>query len=279
MRNNLFYRLLFVFIILITNHFGYSQKVDGVWIGNYQKAFLTPTPEKLIVEIFIHDDTLISGLSHLYYKHNKYEHYRISGKFNLRDSTVIFKEDSTLSVNMPFFASKCLGNYSMKLAVTDTALKLVGKWKDNNRSISRCPTSGVWLEKKLNNSATPPVTAIQASRKSDIQALIEVNKTEQDSIRVDVFDNGIIDNDSVSLYLNDSIIIKKQMITEKAISFFISLKDSKSKFSLLKLISESVGSIPPCTALMRVTTKSKRYEIRLSSSPDSNAAVEFFLKE
>jgi hypothetical protein len=67
------------------------------------------------------------------------------------------------------------------------------------------------------------------------------------------------------------------MISQKPISFYV--KPDKKKLNKLILVAENLGSIPPCTAFMIVTTKRKRYEVNLSSDTHSNAAIEFFFKE
>ena len=116
------------------------------------------------------------------------------------------------------------------------------------------------------------------SRRDDVQMIIEVDKKDKDSIRVDLYDNGQIDNDTVSVYINDRQVISKQMITAKPITFYISLSEDKH-FDKIKLIAENLGSIPPNTALMVITTTKKKYDVFLSSNYEKSAAVEFFIKE
>jgi len=56
--------------ILFTLNTLTAQDISGVWTGNYIKHAFASTPEKLVVEIFIDNDSLITGASHLYYKKN-----------------------------------------------------------------------------------------------------------------------------------------------------------------------------------------------------------------
>lgn len=122
----------------------------------------------------------------------------------------------------------------------------------------------------------PPVIS---QRETDVQSLIEIATADKDSIKVEVYDNGDIDGDSVSVYEEHLLRINKKMITAKPITFYVSLDKKTNPISHLRLVAESLGSIPPCTALMIITTKSRRYEVRLSSNFSKNATVEFFLKE
>lgn len=238
-------------------------------------------PDKLVVEIYVYNDSLITGISHLYYGNNEYEHYKIYGVYDKTRSTVYFSEDSTISVKLGFMETNCMGNYFMKLKVSDAALTLKGRWSDNSPRLFGCPTTGVWLQKDIKPEEKQSTFKLQdknLERSSDIQSLIEIGKNETDSIEISIFDNGIVDNDSISLYLNDSLLIRKQMISNKPLSLFISF-DKKAPLSKLKLAAENLGTIPPCTAFMLIKTKRKKYEVNLSSDFSSNGVVEFFLKE
>ena len=274
-------RSFFVTLFSIIQLFLSAQDISGVWVGNYKPAFFSATPDKLVVEISIYNDSLITGVSHLYYKHQQYEHYKINGVYNKKESLIYFSEDSTIAVKLGPKDENCLGNYTMKLTSTDNLLQMTGRWEDNSVSLFPCPPSGVWLEKKADkNIKQTNVTANdkRLERRSDIQSLVEISSVEKDSILVELYDNGIVDNDSASIYLDDSLLIYKQFVSGKPVSFYVSL-DKQTPISKLKLVAENLGSIPPCTALMIITTKKKRYEVNLSSNFNSNAIVEFFIKE
>ena len=128
-------------------------------------------------------------------------------------------------------------------------------------------------------SAPAVMPAKISERETDVQSILEIGTGEKDSIKVDVYDNGEIDGDSVSVYEENVPRINKKMITAKPITFYVSLTKNVNPIVHLRLVAESLGSIPPCTALMIVATKTKRYEVRLSSNFNKNATVELFLKE
>lgn len=274
-------KILFILLLpLLASRVSYTQDISGVWIGNYTGHSFASNPDKLVVEIFVYNDSLIGGLSHLYYGRNQYEHYKINGVIR-NDGTIYFSEDSTIAVKLGFLEENCLGNYTMKLSFTDTSLKLEGRWKDNSTALFHCKASGVWLEKKKTfdrqTTKTPKVDKTP-ERTSDIQSIIELSSDEKESIMIELYDNGIVDHDSVSLYLDDSLILNKQFVSARPITFNISL-DKKNPLNKLKLVAESLGSIPPCTVLMFISTKKKKYQVNLSSTFDSNGIIEFFLKE
>lgn len=283
MRTRYFYFFLMLAGLFSTGVQG--QELSGIWQGNYSKNILMTRPQRLVVELFLHDDSLITGASHLYYKNNQYEHYTLVGKYNNKDSTVFFKEDSTLGVRLGLMVSNCLGNYKTKLLVTDSSLQLNGEWGDNATGLFHCPTVKVFLEKPLsrkNVKAMPAIAKVEdknLERASEIQSLIEVPLSEKDSIKVELFDNMQIDGDIISLYVNDSTVLYKQLLTATPLVFYVSLNKGEPVCKI-KMAAESMGSDPPCTALMLVTTsKGVKHQVNLSSNYGKNSIVELFLKE
>jgi hypothetical protein len=101
---------------------------------------------------------------------------------------------------------------------------------------------------------------------------------ELDSIKITIYDNGVIDNDTASVYFDDLVIIKKQRLSERPIEFYFSF-DKTKQVQKIKLFADNLGSIPPNTALLVITTRKNRYLITLSSDYSKNGSVEFFLKE
>jgi hypothetical protein len=264
-----------------------AQVITGIWKGNSAKTVFTKHPEAIVMEFSVFNDTVITGVSHLYYEGNKFEHHKINGKFNLADSTILLKE-SFIETNMPqgVFEVK----YKMKLKLVNNNWRLEGNWKGVDGLLRYLPFNNVWLE-KLEDSVEKKDTVSMSfqlakadtlykmpDRQTDIQRIIEITDSEKDSIKIDVYDNGEVDGDSISLYLNDKPIINKSIISEKPISFYLTLSRER-QFDKIKMVAENLGNIPPNTALMIITTNKKRYEIRLTSDLIKTAAVEFVLHE
>ena len=267
-----------------------AQVINGTWTGNYAKTLLSFNPRTLIIELSLHNDSILTGASHLYYGGGKYEHHKITGKFNPRDSSAKFSE-SMIETNLAMGAYDVV--YDVKLVSNGNNWRLEGKWKGTDSPFGYMPFNKVWLEKpkdsiiKKDTLAIPVALgntnntivlkdSLKLSRKTDIQKIIEVPKAEKDSIKVAVYDNGEIDHDTISVYLNDKPVLQHQLITDKPLVFYLSL-DKEQQFQKIKMVAENLGTVPPNTALMIISTKQKRYEVRLSSDLDKNAVVEFVL--
>ncbi len=95
---------------------------------------------------------------------------------------------------------------------------------------------------------------------------------ESDSVEVSFYDNGDIDGDSISVFLNNKLVLSHQGLTAKAINIFIKL-DSNIDVNEISMFAENLGTIPPNTALMVVTDGINRYEVFMSSSLSQNSTV------
>ncbi len=133
-----------------------------------------------------------------------------------------------------------------------------------------------------NNVTTPVATG--NNKPADVSADFEKRtvkdaktiEVKNNKIKVDLYDDGDIDNDIVSVYFNKTLIVDKKSITANAHSFMLTLEPGKS--NELVLFADNLGSIPPNTALMVITDGNSRHEIRLSADLKNNAMVRFELK-
>jgi hypothetical protein len=93
-----------------------------------------------------------------------------------------------------------------------------------------------------------------------------------DSVELHFYDNGQVDGDSISLFLNDKLIFEHIRLTDKAYSIKLSVRDLNSSNELI-MVAENLGSIPPNTSYMVATVGDKIYEARLESTEGSSAVV------
>ncbi|MEO5999881.1 MAG: insulinase family protein [Chitinophagaceae bacterium] len=136
--------------------------------------------------------------------------------------------------------------------------------------------TAVLMPEKYGNTTTTssPPAASAGNRKINVKQIIVL---DQPDFKVDLYDNGDIDGDSITVYFNGQIVAEKQKLTDKAIS--LQLKADPDKSNELVMYADNLGSIPPNTALMKVTADGKIYEVRLESSTDQSGAVVFTLKK
>ncbi len=122
------------------------------------------------------------------------------------------------------------------------------------------------------DSIALPKTITQ--RKNIEQSRIEVNVK---TINLKVYDNAIVDGDTVSILYNGKMLLTHQLLSEKGIELNIELDENKTRHEII-LFAENLGSIPPNTALVVITAGAKRYELFASASLEENAVLVFEYK-
>ena len=109
-------------------------------------------------------------------------------------------------------------------------------------------------------------------------ALIRRIETEASEIKIELYDNGEIDGDTISIYHNNELIRSHMRLSHKPISVIINVNPDQPHHEIV-MVAENLGSIPPNTSVMIITTTSNRYQVLISSSEQKNAKVVFDLKK
>jgi hypothetical protein len=116
-----------------------------------------------------------------------------------------------------------------------------------------------------------PVPKVLASRSNE---LVQTITTSAKEIIINIYDNGTVDNDTISVYLDKKLVMSKKRLTEKPLTLKINL-DDESNFHELVMVAENLGEFPPNTSLMVVNAGGKQYEVRITSTEQKNAVVNF----
>ena len=114
--------------------------------------------------------------------------------------------------------------------------------------------------------------------KSRENALVKRIETEAGKVKMEIYDNGQIDGDSVSIYHNNTLIKSHMRLSQKPITVTIDVDPSQPHHEII-MVAENLGTIPPNTSVMIITTATNRYELFISSSEQKNAKVVFDLKK
>jgi hypothetical protein len=111
-------------------------------------------------------------------------------------------------------------------------------------------------------------------RNNNILKTIEI---ENETFKVDLYDNGDIDGDSISLFFNGKLVLSHKRLSDKSISLTLKVENSRDVNELV-MYAENLGTIPPNTALMVVTDGPNRYEVRISSDLEKSGLIRFVHK-
>jgi hypothetical protein len=254
----------FLFFILFTSAFfaGRSQELSGLWRGT-----LTQEPGgcfpvyHLELQIKIVDKK-VTGVCYHYSDTRNYVKKSFEGEYNAFTKSMALKEKDLLAFQIPTDCTPCVKSYDLWYASSQKET-LSGDW------------SGFVMDTK---AACQPghivLSRIQESAFEGIQEIL----VDTGNIRLDFYDNGEIDNDSISVLVNNKAVLTNEKLGAKPVSIFIRMEDNKQMQEVI-MQAVNLGSIPPNTALLIVTAGKKRYKLYLTSTGQRNAAVRFIYEE
>jgi hypothetical protein len=135
---------------------------------------------------------------------------------------------------------------------TKTEVKEANKTKTESKPVDQ-----------QNVSSVLPYT----QRKDHQQKSVDI---ASDSLVLSFYDNGVVDGDSISVYLNDQSIISTKLTsvaTKKPI--YIGGMDEVR----LVLVAENLGTIPPNTGLLIIRDGDKTYQVNFTADMQTNASI------
>ena len=113
------------------------------------------------------------------------------------------------------------------------------------------------------------ITEKMNARKKNEFSRITVHQRD---ITLSVYDNGVVDNDSVSIFYNGKLLEGKKGLSEQPLVIHLHL-DEKAALHEITMFAENLGTIPPNTALIVITAGDKRFELHSSASLTENAVM------
>ena len=104
--------------------------------------------------------------------------------------------------------------------------------------------------------------------------LVKEIRVDTGNIKIDFYDNGQIDGDTISVYVNNMPVVSNKCLGAKPVSINVKIDRNKLEQEVI-MVGENLGSIPPNTALMIINAGEKRYQLYLTSDEQKNAMVRF----
>ena len=117
------------------------------------------------------------------------------------------------------------------------------------------------------------ITETEKQVKLRTKEVVRILDVDEDSVKVELYDNGEMDYDSVSIFYNNQLLQHKQLLdTKKPIRFYVKVDNEETNNDMV-MYAENLGLIPPNSAIMIIQDKEHRYEVPLTSTYQKNAAV------
>jgi hypothetical protein len=217
-----------------------------------------------------------------YYDTSKFVKLSFTGKYNPQTHRLVLIENKVLQSKIPFDCVPCIKTYDLIYSKKDSSEILEGELKGHIADKQNACPAGKIILKKTTHSDFPvdieqsdELTSIEQNihlqpRAIDLKTSIEVDSSK---IKLEFYDDAEIDNDTVTVFINNKLLLYRQCLTLKPLTIYFNAFPG-TQYELV-MYADNLGTIPPNTALMVVTAGSKKLDVYLSSNEQKSAAVKF----
>jgi hypothetical protein len=249
----------FIFFLLLLMAGACAQELAGIWKGTLTQAPGGCFPQYHI-ELQLHvKGNAVSGVCYHYSDIHNYVKKDFEGTYNPATRAVSLNEKSILTFHIQQECTPCIRYYSL-VHVKDVAKEhLSGDW------------GGVVLN--TSTACAPGRITLTRALQSEFDHIQEI-KMDSGKIQLSFYDNGEIDGDTVSVLLNNNVVVSNQRLALKPITVEVAI-DAEHPQQEITMVGENLGSIPPNTALLIISSGKKRHRLYLKSTAQKNAQVRF----
>ncbi len=297
---------LFLITILFTSLQSHSQSVFGYWYGDANVKTKGSANNYLVELVLQPEKNYVKGVLNYYFK-NTYRSLQVQGDYNAATRQLsLYNVPVVYHGSIAAFEVDCIMNMQAVLRVSQTGSDLVGSFISLPDYKNMCPPINFNLHLNADISKKDSVLKAISEFKENYQvwtpsyndtlvaATITPTKVinyvteseyikrenvvtyeleaESDTLKIDVYDNGEIDGDVISVFFNKQLILANQKLTHKSIRIKLPLDTTKT-FNEISMFAENLGLIPPNTALMVITDGKEKYELKVTSNLEKNATI------
>ena len=114
--------------------------------------------------------------------------------------------------------------------------------------------------------------------KTRTNELVKILTVADPDVTVKLYDNGEIDGDTISVYLDNKLVLSSKRLTASPLLIKLKMDKDNTEHELV-MVAENLGRIPPNTSLMIVESGGQRFDVRITSTEQKNAVVRFKYQE
>ena len=273
-------RLLSLLLLSLTTLATRAEDLNGIWQGT-----LTQGPGGCYPHYFLElqikfSDDRITGTAYDYYDKTHFVKMTFTGRYNGQTHRLVLIEDRVLEAEIPADCQPCVKTYDLNYSRNGTVEELTGDWKGvfSDKHLI-CPPGKIKLQKAATSDF--PVDVEQNDTLVRLQSALRLQPREKEvvktltvksgAIKLELYDNAEIDHDTVTVLVNNKVLLYRQMLTDRPLTIhFNAFADLPYE---IVMYADNLGDIPPNTALMMITSGDQKFEVFLSSTETKSATV------
>jgi hypothetical protein len=258
-----------------------AQDISGIWRGKLVMGVGGCFPVYQIELQLTVTGGKISGKAYHFSDSSNFISDEIVGTWDSTSKTAMIRETGIVTFRIKEECVPCLKTYELSFHTGGgnrvKEIQLRGNWSTpSGRAIDgRTPCSpGSIVLTRYERSSFPESSAPRPAITKKIDQLVQEIRIDSGEVRLALYDNGQIDGDTVSVFVNKKAVIQHQMLKTQPLTLDLKV-DASNPLQEVVMVGENLGQIPPNTALMIVTTRNNRYQLYLTADEQKNALVRF----
>lgn len=300
-------RIILLCAMIVISSFLHAQQLTGIWSGKISRSSAERHGVESIEMQIFQSGRSMEGYTFAFKDTSRFVLYPMEGVRIKKEKKCRIWETGLPAYILPENFRPCQKYFELQYYKIGNTQYLSGKWSGTGEDTSCFPGEDLvvvlqkikkpdyplelFVQKKVidyvyrkkpaaDTTAIPltddpadiprkPGDSTPVDRKIDIQDLLNVPDS---TVNITLYDNAVVDDDTVSVFVDKQPVLLKKRISDKALNFTVTLREAGKPVEVL-MQAENLGSIPPNTALMIIETANKRYEVRLSSGFEKHAVV------
>jgi hypothetical protein len=263
---------------------GTAQSLNGIWRG--KRTQVSGCFPEYFLELHItytnKADNSFLGNAYSFIDTKQFTKINFTGRYNPATKRMVIIENAVLQYSIPATCIPCIKTYDLTWSNAGPKEALLGDWKGHEMANANpCSPGQITLNRET--QPTFPVDIFQNDSLVRIQKNMKLQNREKElvqtidvdtsNIKIELYDNAEIDDDTVTVLLNNTLLLYKKRLTDKPLSLDVDVFPNMD-YELM-MYADNLGRIPPNTSLMVITAGKKRYEVRISASEQKSALVRF----
>ena len=255
-----------------------AQDINGIWKGRLVMEPGGCFPVYNIELQLAVVGTKITGVSYHFSDTSNFVKETFEGTI-LPDKSVSITELGVTTFQIPADCIPCIKKYTLTYHKgSGPEEQLRGSWAGRTMdNKSACPPGTIVLIRYDKSSFKPEMRLPPELTKRKVELVKEI-RVDTGLIRIDFYDNGQIDGDTISVWVNGMPVASRKHLSAKPVSITVKIDQKKTEQEVI-MVGENLGSIPPNTALMIVNAGNQRYQLYLTSDESKNAMVRFIYEK
>jgi hypothetical protein len=275
----------FLLILLALAGIGRGEDLNGIWKGTLTQGPGGCYPQYYLeLQINLNGDRL-TGKAYDYYDRDHFVKMNFTGRYNPQTHRLVLIENQVLQAVIPVECEACIKTYDLNYSKNGDQEELNGDWKGvySDKKLV-CPPGQIRLKRATRSDFPIDIeqsdTLVTLQKSLHLQprgqTLVKTVTLHSADVKIDLYDDAIIDHDTVTVLINNKLLLYRQMLTDRPLT--IHFNAFPNVVYELVMYADNLGDIPPNTALLMVSAGEEKYKAFMSSSEQNSATIRFVYK-